>query len=111
MARRIRRLSFHGSMTDGQASALPSTLCRRPKALESRTSALAKGILLDRLERSQTRCLRVVAASVLTDPEGIAAGFRELPDRGEREPEPSLGSFEQVRTLLEGEVALQFFAI
>jgi hypothetical protein len=71
-------------------------LCRRRKPLNRGRPRLPKAYCWTALNARRLVVLRVVAASVLTDPAGIAAGFRELLDRGGRESEPSLGGFEQV---------------
>jgi hypothetical protein len=72
---RSRRATNPGNFDAKSISFAPNAV-QTPKALESRTPPLAKGILLDRLERSQTRY------------------------RGGREPEPRLGGSEQVRPIL-----------
>jgi hypothetical protein len=50
------------------------------KSLEAGTTTLAERILLRRAERSQCRCLRIMAAKVITEPAGVPTLLTELLD-------------------------------
>jgi len=66
------------------------------KAFESGPPTIPKSILLNGFECTQTRCLGIMAAEMLTDPAGIPADLCELLDRGGGECEPRLGGSKQV---------------
>ena len=50
------------------------------KSLKAGTAPLAERVLRRRAERSQRRCLRIMAAKVITDPAGVPALLTDLLD-------------------------------